>query len=105
MNKNSYSIYNRGICHVKFLDTEQVIDFSLPDVLMTGLFFGTQQLQLNSSLILHDEVNNLKAHVSFDNSGSSASKRFKNCEDKKANLYGLVYKYDKTATKSTKLVD
>ena len=61
---------------------------------MTGLFFGSQQLQLNSSLIFHDLGNSLKAHISFDNSGGAAAKRFKKCEDKKANLYGLVYKYD-----------
>lgn len=42
MNKNSYSIYNRGVCHIKFLDTNQKISFSLPDVVMTGLFFGSQ---------------------------------------------------------------
>ena len=94
MNKNSYSIYNKGVCHIKFLDTQQVITFSLPDVVMTGLFFGTQQLQLSSSLILHDAANCLKAHISFDNSGGAAVKRFKKCEDKKANMYGLVYKYD-----------
>jgi long-subunit fatty acid transport protein len=68
---------------------------------MTGLFFGTQQLQLSSSLILHDAANRLKAHISFDNSGGTAVKRFKKCEDKKANMYGLVYKYD--STKSQKI--
>jgi hypothetical protein len=93
LNKNSYLIQNKGVCHVTFLDTKQTIKYSLPDVVMTGLFFGTQQLQLNSSLIFHDEANKLKAHVSFDNSGG-ASKRFKDCEDKKANMYGLVYTYD-----------
>lgn len=43
---------------------------------------------------MHDEANSLKAHISFDNSGGAAAKRFKKCEDKKANMYGLVYKYD-----------
>lgn len=93
LNKNSYLIQNKGVCHVTFLDTQQTITYSLPDVVMTGLFFGTQQIQLNSSLIFHDAANRLKAHVSFDNSGG-ASKRFKDCQDKKANMYGLVYKYD-----------
>lgn len=43
---------------------------------------------------MHDATNNLKAHISFDNKGGEAAKRFKKCEDKKANMYGLVYKYD-----------
>lgn len=100
LNKNSYLIQNKGICHITFLDTNQTITYSLPDVVMTGLFFGTQQLQLNSSLIFHDAANKLKAHVSFDNSGG-ASKRYKECLDKKANMYGLIYEYD--ASKGAKI--
>lgn len=42
LNKNSYLIQNKGVCHVTFLDTKQTIKYSLPDVVMTGLFFGTQ---------------------------------------------------------------
>jgi len=81
---------------VTFLDTNQKITYSLPDVAMTGIFWGSQTLQLSNSLIFHDEENSLKAHISFDNSGGAAQKRFKNCTDKKASMYGLIYRYNKS---------
>ena len=79
---NSYNIKNSGPCCVHFLDTDQKIKFQLPDVIMSGILFGTMQLYLSKSMILHDKENHLKGHITFDNSTYTDR------------IQGSIYKYD-----------
>lgn len=38
---NSYIISNKGSCAFTFTDTNQKVEFKLPDVIMSGLLWGT----------------------------------------------------------------
>ena len=50
---------------------------------MSGILFGTMQLYLHNSMILHDKENEIKSHITFDSS---------NYTDK---LKGSIYKFNK----------
>jgi hypothetical protein len=82
---NSYTIQNKGPCTVTFKDTNQRITFELPKVVMSGIIWGTQSLTITHSLIIVDEANSLKAHISFGENNKDPH-----------HFTGLLYKYDKS---------
>ena len=75
---NAYNIKNAGFCEVKYLDNNSSVKFSLPDVIMSGILWGTQTLYLQNSMIFIDKSNSLKAHITFNND----------------NFDGKLYKYN-----------
>ena len=83
---NSYKIRNSGPCFIQFSDTDQLIHLQLPDVVMTGIHYGTQSLFLQDSMIFLDRANHLKAHLTF--------------MDETDEFIGKIYKYN---TKKLKL--
>ena len=65
MSGNTYFIDHVGPLKIEFLDTNQTIEYSYPQVQFSGLIYGTQALTIDSSMFLVDKRNQLMTHLSF----------------------------------------
>lgn len=90
----TYYIDHKGPIHIEFKDTNQKISYSLPQVLFTGLVWGSYALSMQSSLIFCDHKNRLKAHLTLgDDAQRKAQKTINGCNEKEADMLGRIYKY------------